>query len=241
MKKQKNALAEAEQVPILFAQELEKIVENKNVFEERSRRTLWKVDSLRVETPEFICIAGRNGSGKSTLLRCLLGLQAPTRGRIAWYGHSALSHDVLGYLPEFPILPPALRVGTFLRLLLGRDVDEMLSERNGLLARFTRLSVKEFLHVPANRLSKGQQQRVLLWSALARAPKGLVLDEPFSGLDPWARVELAELLVALKEEHGLFILMSTHELPRALRASCARTWLIESGTLLERSGCALPE
>lgn len=227
--------------PILLAEGIEKKIENKNIFEEKNRRTLWRVDTLRIDTPAFVCIAGRNGSGKSTLLRCLLGLQKPTRGRIVWYGQSALSSDVLGYLPEFPILPPALRVGTFLKLLLGREVDEMLTERGGLLARFSRLSVKEFLHVPANRLSKGQQQRVLLWSALARAPKGLVLDEPFSGLDPWARVELAELLLALHEEHGLFLLMSTHELPRVLRDVCSRTWLIEGGTLHERPGCALPE
>jgi ABC-2 type transport system ATP-binding protein len=68
-----------------------------------------------------------------------------------------------------------------------------------------------------------------------------VLDEPFSGLDPWARVELAELLRALVVDKGLFVIMSTHELPRALRETCGTTWLIEDGTVKVSAGCALPE
>jgi ABC-type multidrug transport system ATPase subunit len=227
--------------PLLLATDFEKTVENKSLFERRERRTLWRVERLALETSDFTCLAGRNGAGKSTLLRCLLGLQKASRGKVLWYGRPSLSADVLGYLPEFPILPPALKVRTYLELLLGRSVEEMLTERDGLLARFERLSVSAFLDVPAHRLSKGQQQRVLLWSALSRAPKGLVLDEPFSGLDPWARVELAELLVELTRAHGLFIVMSTHEMPRALRDVCARTWLIDESTVKVTPGCALPE
>jgi ABC-type multidrug transport system ATPase subunit len=227
--------------PLLLATDFEKTVENKSLFERRERRTLWRVERLALETSDFTCLAGRNGAGKSTLLRCLLGLQKASRGEVLWYGRPALSADVLGYLPEFPILPPALNVRTYLELLLGRSVEEMLTERDGLLARFERLSVSAFLDVPAHRLSKGQQQRVLLWSALSRAPRGLVLDEPFSGLDPWARVELAELLVELTRAHGLFIVMSTHEMPRALRDVCARTWLIDESTVKVTPGCALPE
>ena len=236
-----NALAHKTPVPILTATGLEKVIGNNNLFESRAKRTLWRVDSLRLEEPALVCLAGRNGAGQSTLLRCLLGLQRATRGEVLWYGAPGLRPGVLGYLPELPILPPALKVRTFLELLLGRRVEDLLAERDGLLARFTRLSVKEFLEVPSHRLSKGQQQRVLLWSALARAPRGLVLDEPFSGLDPWARVELAELILALRAEHGLFVVMSTHELPKSLRTACSRTWLIEGAGVVESQGCALPE
>ena len=94
---------------ILVASGLEKVLENKSLFERQAKRTLWRVEELRLDEPAFVCLAGRNGAGKSTLLRCLLGLQRATRGEVSWYGARGLGPSVLGYLPEFPILPPALK------------------------------------------------------------------------------------------------------------------------------------
>jgi ABC-type multidrug transport system ATPase subunit len=228
-------------VSLIEAVGLEKTHTSEDIFEKQNKRTLWRIDRLALNEPQFVCLAGRNGSGKSTLLRCLLGLAKPTKGSVQWFGRGDLPGKSIGYLPEFPILPPALEVRHFLRFLLGQPVETILADKANPLNAFPRLSVAPFLKVPAHRLSKGQQQRVLLWSALAHAPKGLVLDEPFSGLDPWARVELADLILTLAKEKGLFVIMSTHELPKSLRIACGTTWLIEDEKVLTSHGCALPE
>jgi len=227
--------------PILHARGLAKVVESDDLLEKKLRRTLWDVPELTLEKPEFVCLAGRNGAGKSTLLRTLLGLVKPTRGEVEWYGARTLAKEVVGYLPEHPLIPPSLKARHFLAFLLGEDPDKALERASNPLLAYPHLSVKSFLDVPAHRLSKGQQQRVLLWAALAHSPRGLVLDEPFSGLDPWARVELAELLVSLRKDQGLFLIVSTHELTRALRDTCDRTWLVEDGSVRVAMGCALPE
>ncbi|NBW80489.1 hypothetical protein EBR21_01930, partial [bacterium] len=92
----------------------------------------------------------------------------------------------------------------------------------------------------AQLLSKGQQQKLLLTLALAGAPSGFVLDEPFSGLDPWARAELAEHLVKLGAQ-GHFLLISSHDAPSRIRKHIRETWIIENQKLQRIPGCAIPE
>lgn len=224
--------------PILSAKDLSKVLVNDDILQKRFRRTLWKVPELTVATPGFYVLAGRNGAGKSTLLRCLLGLLRPTTGTVSWFGQKRISAQDIGYLPEFPVIPPAAKVRNWLSWLLGIP-PASLSRMDSELSRFPSLSVASLLEIPANRLSKGQTQRVQLWAALARSPKGVVVDEPFSGLDPWARVELADLLASILDE-GRFVLMSTHELPERLRDKTRETWLIENETVQIHEGCVLP-
>lgn len=223
---------------ILLAENLSKVIVNDDILQKRYRRTLWNAEKLEVKNPDLIVLAGRNGAGKSTLLRCLLGLLQPTTGQTKWFGKPRVTANDIGYLPEFPVIPPAARVKHWLSWLLSVPTKK-LTDFDSQLSRFPALSVSQLLEVPANRLSKGQTQRVQLWAALAHQPRGVVVDEPFSGLDPWARVELADLLLSILAE-GRFVLMSTHELPDRLRDATRQTWLIEDERVNVHEGCVLP-
>lgn len=224
---------------IIEAINLSKSVRSDRFFKSLQRKMLWQSENLSIQNPGLTLIAGRNGAGKSTLVRCLLGLTKPTTGSVTWFGQSRfLPHDV-GYVPEFPILSPSLTVRRYLKWLLGKS-SAQISALQRELANFPTLGVDGFLDAPASRLSKGQQQRIQLWAALSHHPKGLVLDEPFSGLDPWARVELSELLCALLNE-GKFVLIASHELTQKLRSRVENTWVVGERSIKIFPGCALPE
>jgi ABC-2 type transport system ATP-binding protein len=224
--------------PIIEINNLEKTMKNNNIIEKKWTKTLWKIPHLQLNETGLNCIVGRNGAGKSTLLRCLLGLIQPTRGEIKWFGKSELPHARIGYVPEFPIIPPSLKVNHWIQWVLGEKNIANMSGTTQALQK-TSLNVSPFLNVPANRLSKGQQQRVQLWMALATEPDVIVLDEPFSGLDPWARGELSQIISEIISMNKVVIL-STHELTTQLRTLCKSTWQIENSEVIPHVGCALP-
>jgi ABC-2 type transport system ATP-binding protein len=223
---------------ILEIKNLEKTMKNNNIFEKQWTKTLWKIPHLELNETGLSCIVGRNGAGKSTLLRCLLGLIKPTAGEIKWFGKAQLPHARIGYVPEFPIIPPSVKVRSWIEWVLGNTNISNLSGTTQALQK-TSLNVEPFLNVPANRLSKGQQQRVQLWMALASEPDVVVLDEPFSGLDPWARSELSEIITEILTLNKTVIL-STHELTSQLRQQCKKTWQIENSQVISHTGCSLP-
>ena len=168
-----------------------------------------------VEPGDCLCIVGENGSGKSTLVKALLGLKAPKSGTIT-YG-DGLAPDAVGYLPQ----------QTELRRDFPASVGEVVLSgcRPGALGLFytaadRRCAAKnmEVLGIaPLRRqcfaeLSGGQQQRALLARALCATEKLLLLDEPTAGLDPVVTAELYEVVRALNREHGITVVMISHDL-----------------------------
>ena len=208
-------------------------------MEKKWTKELWNIEHLSFNENKLILLAGKNGTGKSTLLRTLIGLIKPTSGEILWNGKKKLENNTVGYVPEVPIIPPTANVKKWLQWLLGiPSLKNSFTEKMNQL--YPSLDVTPFLGVPANRLSKGQMQRVQLWSALASQPKGLILDEPLSGLDPWAKGEFSQLVEEVLQA-GLFVVMSSHEMTEKLRLCCQTTWLIENKTITTHSGCTLPK
>ncbi len=224
--------------PILIAKNIEKTMCTKDIFTKKEKKLLWRIPEAKITESGFYVIGGKNGAGKSTLIRCLLGLLKPDKGTISWFDGSPLNWKTAGYVPEFPVIPPAADAKKWLEWLLDTPAEKVLNTASA-LTRHPALNIASILHVPANRLSKGQQQRIQLWSALARDPKVVFLDEPFSGLDPWARVELAGVIKNLVENNRT-VIMSTHELPQDLRNITKQTWLIENSQLNISTGCVLP-
>ena len=156
---------------------------------------------------------GPNGSGKTTTMRCIFGLARPDRGATLWNGTpiDRLTRLRFGYMPEQRGLYPRMRVAEQLSYfaqhhgMSGRDADAATKrwlERLGLADR-AKSKLEE--------LSHGNQQRVQLGAALVHDPELLVLDEPFSGLDPLGIATMAEILHE-RAAAGVGVLFSSHQL-----------------------------
>ncbi|MBM3381553.1 MAG: ATP-binding cassette domain-containing protein [Betaproteobacteria bacterium] len=223
----------------LVATDLKYEWRNTDLFSREPNKTLWKIPRLEISKPGIVLLAGRNGSGKSTLLRCLLGLMRPTTGEVCWFGEKDNLRGKIGYIPELPVLPSRIKVGELIESLLGLKPQQLVQlESDDSYPASLRIS--NLLQRQAHLLSKGQQQRLILTLALRSQPAGFVLDEPFSGLDPWARTELAELLVTLSNRSH-FLLISTHDAPQKLRDHVRETWIIANEQLSVHAGCSIPE
>lgn len=169
--------------------------------------------SFSVMPGEILGIVGLNGSGKTTTFRLLLQLLEPDSGRILLEGEeiSSVSRNEFGYLPEERSLYRDLSVRrhlTFLGSLRGMnqaEIDESINKWK------KELEFSYDLDKRISQLSKGNQQKVQLMGSLLHNPKVLILDEPFSGMDPY-NVELMKQLFLNLQKQGKYILLSTHRL-----------------------------
>ena len=179
------------------------------------------------------CIAGGSGSGKSTLLRLLNRLAEPDSGAITYRGRDLRSRHVLALRREVALVPqlPAPIAGTvadnvrFGPRLVGAEAD--VAAVLDLAGLPTDLADRE-----ADRLSVGEQQRVMLARALALEPQVLLLDEPTSALDERARDRVEETLGDLRRRLGISIVLVTHDLAQAERLA-DRVIRLEGGRLAE--------
>jgi len=182
------------------------------------QRVLTDVD-LRVDTGEFVAVAGPNGGGKTTLLRLALGLERPSRGRVLLFGepaHAASDRTRIGYLAQrtqIAVRAPAtvreiVEAGRAPLRPLGRLRRE---DREAVDEALERVGMTHLARRPLARLSGGQQQRAFIAKALAARPALLVLDEPTTGVDVEAQEALAALLDRLHTELAVTILYVSHE------------------------------
>ena len=171
---------------------------------------LERVD-LSVEPGELLTLIGPNGGGKTTLVRVLLGLVAPTSGRV-------VRHRLLrvGYTPQGVLRSRVpLTVGRFLRTALERG-----SLAAGALgAVLDEVGASALVDRPLDDLSGGEFQRVLLARALLRRPNLLVLDEPMSGVDHVGQLMLYGLIDSIRREHGLGVILVSHDLHLVMASS----------------------
>jgi len=173
------------------------------------------VDRLTLTVPEggMFGLLGANGAGKTTTFRMILGLLLPTEGVIRWQGETidyAKSH-LIGYLPEERGLYPKLKVQEqllYLGRLRGMKKADLLSEMNHWLERF---HIRDYANKRVEELSKGNQQKIQFIAAVLHRPKLLILDEPFSGLDP-VNVELLKEAVLDLRQNGTTIVFSSHRM-----------------------------
>lgn len=173
------------------------------------------VDDLSLVIPEkeIFGFLGANGAGKTTIFRMILGLLDPSGGEISWEGkplNYSTSH-LVGYLPEERGLYPKLKVRdqiVYLARLRGMTKNEAQQELKFWLDRFR---VPEYENKKVEELSKGNQQKIQFIAAVIHKPKLLILDEPFSGLDPVNVEQLKDAVLALKE-NGTTIVFSSHQM-----------------------------
>ena len=187
---------------------------------------------LAVTRGEIVGFIGGNGAGKTTTMRLILGLLTPSAGEITWDGRPITADDrrAIGYMPEERGLYPGMTVEDQLvhfALLEGRTLPEAKEIASELIAD---LDLRGRENSTVQDLSLGNQQRVQLGAALVGRPTLLVLDEPFSGLDPLAVETMADLL---KEQAalGVGVLFSSHQLELVERL-CDRVCILDQGRVV---------
>ena len=186
--------------------------------------------SFVVPEGELVGFVGRNGSGKTTTMRITLGVLDAHAGEVRWQGRpaDARARRRFGYMPEERGLYPRMRVHEQLVYLARlHGVDRREAGRRA-IELFETLEVDAKPTDRVESLSLGNQQRVQLAAALVHEPVLLVLDEPFSGLDPTGVDVLAGVLTRQARERGVPVVFSSHQLELVERL-CDRVVLIERG------------
>jgi ABC-2 type transport system ATP-binding protein len=190
--------------------------------------------SFEVGAGEVLGFLGPNGAGKTTTMRMVTGYLPPSRGSVSIDGKDLLSHPIdakrrLGYLPENPPLYPELTIRQFLNFVADIKDVPRARRRSAVDRAIDRATLREVADKRISTLSKGFKQRVGLAQAIVHEPAVLILDEPTSSLDPKQRVEVRDLIVALRGEHT--VVLSTHILPEVSQVT-DRVVIINRGRVM---------
>ncbi|HEX2626276.1 MAG TPA: ATP-binding cassette domain-containing protein, partial [Candidatus Limnocylindrales bacterium] len=189
------------------------------------------LDGLQLEVPErhVFGFLGSNGAGKTTTMRIALGVLRADSGSITWRGqdHRTLPRRTWGYLPEerglYPKMP-VLQQLVFFGTLQGLPVDIARKRARAWLDRF---QVPDFADRRADELSKGNQQKIQFIAAVLHDPDILLLDEPFTGLDPVNIVRMREAMLELRDR-GKTVILSTHQMETA-EQMCESVAIVDRG------------
>ncbi len=184
--------------------------------------------SLRIPSGALYGVIGPNGAGKSTTLRMMVSILFPDRGSIRVLGSSALeAKDRIGYLPEERGVYRKMKVGDFL-LHMAILKGMARSRAKGEVARWLeRVGLADTAGKRCEELSKGMQQKVQYVAAVIQQPELLILDEPFSGLDP-VNMRLLRDLILEQHASGTTVLFSTHVMFQAEQL-CDHIVMIHNG------------
>jgi len=189
------------------------------------------VDNLDVAIPRgTLCgFIGPNGAGKTTTIRMIMSILFPDRGEITVLGKaSALNaKDRIGYLPEERGLYRKMKVGAFLKYIGGLKGVALGRLKSSIPDWLARLGLEGVEGKKCEDLSKGMQQKVQVIASLLHAPDLLVLDEPFTGLDPLSTRSLRGLFLE-EQQRGATIIFSTHMMAEAEQL-CERVVMIHQG------------
>jgi ABC-2 type transport system ATP-binding protein len=191
--------------------------------------------NLKVEEGELFGFVGPNGAGKTSTIRMMTGLLQPTAGDVKIAGQSVRENPdairrAIGYMPDFFGVYNDMTVAEYLDFF-GACYQIPADERSSLISDL--LELVELSHRQddmVDKLSRGMKQRLSLARTLVHDPQVLILDEPASGLDPRARVEIRALLVELANM-GKTIFFSTHILADVAEI-CSRVAILEAGELV---------
>ena len=200
------------------------------------------VDDLHLDVPEG-CVygfIGPNGSGKTTTLRMIMNILLPDRGSIHVFGEPLRhSHtDRIGYLPEERGLYRSMKVRDILRfygeLKRGRNVDDEIDHWSA------RLDMDDWGGLKVKELSKGMSQKVQFLASIVSRPELLILDEPFSGLDPVNQETLKDAVLEL-QGRGTTVIFSTHDMGVAERMCDFILMIFQGRKVLDGSLAAIQE
>lgn len=184
--------------------------------------------SFELNEPGVFGLLGTNGAGKTTTIRMILGILKKDSGKITWNGQNVERKNVnFGYLPEERGIYPKIKIYdqliyfSELRGMKKQDADKAIKKWA------EKLRVSEYLQMTAEKLSKGNQQKVQFMIAILHNPELIVLDEPFSGLDPVNTELLRNIIIDLVKE-GKYIIMSSHQMT-SIEEFCTDVAILKNG------------
>ena len=202
------------------------MIEIKNIVKTAGEKVILDNISLTIESGSFVVLIGPSGCGKTTTLKLLNKLIEPTSGEIYIDGKPISKEDPIklrrniGYVIQNIGLFPHLTIKENIELipkLKGDKSEEEISETTERLVKMVGLDPDEFLYKYPTELSGGQQQRIGVIRAIATDADIILMDEPFSALDPITRTQLQEWLYELQQELKKTIIFVTHDMDEALK------------------------
>ena len=196
--------------------EVTKIFDNKKILDHIS---------IDIEESAITCLIGESGCGKTTLLKMINRLIEPTSGTIMINNQNILKQDVIrlrrsiGYVIQQTGLFPHMSIKQNIELIpkLLKTPKEELEKKTLELMNMIGLDAKEYLNRYPSELSGGQQQRIGIARAFATDPDIILMDEPFSALDPITRVSLQDELLNIQSKHKKTIVFVTHDMDEAIK------------------------
>lgn len=198
----------------------------KNLWVEYGDKVVLERISLDIAEGSFVSIIGPSGAGKSSLLRVILGQERPTRGTITLDGaplpaecgpDRGVVFQRYSVFPHLTVLGNTLlglefSASPFTARLFGSARRAAVAEAEAMLES---VGLADSAHLYPAQMSGGMQQRLAIAQALIKRPRILLLDEPFGALDPGIRADMHGLITRLWHEHGLTIIMVTHDIKEA--------------------------
>ncbi len=189
--------------------------------------------SFTLNKPGVFGLLGTNGAGKTTTIRMLLGIIKKDRGTITWNNEEVDRKKVnFGYLPEERGIYPKVKIIDqliYFAALKGIKKEKAIKEINKWAKK---LEVEEYLNMTAEKLSKGNQQKIQFMTSIIHDPELIVLDEPFSGLDPVNTEILKNIIIDLVKK-GKYIIMSAHQMA-TIEEFCTDILILDRGkTILQ--------
>ena len=184
--------------------------------------------SFSLEEPGVFGLLGTNGAGKTTTIRMLLGIIKKDSGEITWNSKKVDRKSVnFGYLPEERGVYPKVKI--YDQLMYFAELKGMKrSEADKTINEWAkRLKVEEYMQQLAEKLSKGNQQKIQFMTAVIHNPELVVLDEPFSGLDP-VNTELLKNIIINLVKNGKYVIMSAHQMA-TIEEFCSDILILNKG------------
>lgn len=184
--------------------------------------------SLELDKPGVYGLLGTNGAGKTTTIRMILGIIKKDEGEITWNGKAVDRKSVnFGYLPEERGVYPKVKIWDQLMYFAELKGMEKQEAEEAIKKWAKELKVEEYLTMPAEKLSKGNQQKIQFMTAVIHNPELVVLDEPFSGLDPVNTEILKNIIIDLVKK-GKYVIMSAHQMA-TIEEFCSDILILNKG------------
>jgi zinc/manganese transport system ATP-binding protein len=218
-------------------------LENVSTVYEGERRPAIRDANLLVKKNELVYVVGPNASGKTTLLETINGLLPIFKGKLTVFSMDTQSQSrkirrEIGYVPQDFMVNPGEPFTAYDVVMMGRygkigflnRPNERDKEK--IIETMRLLKIEDLAHRPMGKLSGGQQQKVMIARALAKDPKILLLDEPFSNLDPESREKIPSFISRIHRERELTTIIVTHDIHGMLE-TCRRVVVMSEGRIID--------